>query len=142
MDLAFWKNRIIRSKIIIFTIISITALLWGCQMDDFDVKDGIYKGTFTVTYSSGTHSGPTTLELKDGRFSCSGNSDRIPAGGSGAFSSDNDQITFNDENYWTADFDWGLILSGVYDYTFDGKKLIISSNNNGVGQYKYDLEKQ
>ncbi|WP_137404574.1 hypothetical protein [Echinicola rosea] len=131
-----------RSRIIIFAIISIGALLWGCQVDGIEVKDGIYKGTFTVTYSSGTQTGRTTLELKDGRFSCSGNSDRIPAGGSGTFSADNNKITFNDENPWTADFDWGLILSGVYDYTFDGKKLLISSNNNGVGQYKYDLEKQ
>ena len=131
-----------RTKFLIATIFSIATLLSGCDKNDLNIKDGTYKGTFTVTYSSGTQTGQTTLELKNGKFSCSGYSNRIPAGGSGTFSSDNNKITFNDENAWTADFDWNLILSGKYDYTFDGKKLKISADKNGVGNYKYDLEKQ
>jgi len=131
-----------KTKFLIATIFSITILLSSCDKDDLNIKEGTYKGTFTVTYSSGTQTGQTTLELKNGKFSCSGTSNRIPAGGSGTFSSDNNKITFNDENVWTADFDWNLILSGNYDYTFDGKKLKISADKNGVGNYKYDLEKQ
>lgn len=131
-----------RTKFLIATIFSITILLSSCKKDDLNIKDGTYKGTFTVTYSCGTQSGQTPLELKNGKFSCSGNSNRIPAGGSGTFSSNNKKITFNDENVWTADFDWNLILSGQYDYTFEGKKLIISADKNGVGNYKYDLKKQ
>jgi len=131
-----------RTKLLIATIFSFTILLSSCKKDDLEIKDGTYKGTFTVTYNSGTQSGQTTLELKNGKFSCSGNTNRIPAGGSGTFSSDNKKITFNDENTWTANFDWNLILSGKYDYTFDGKNLIISADKNGIGNYKYDLEKQ
>lgn len=131
-----------RTKSLIATIFSITILLSSCKKDDFEIKDGTYKGTFTVTYSPGTQSGQTTLELKNGKFSCSGNINRIPAGGSGTFSSDNKKITFSDENVWTADFDWNLILNGQYDYTFDGKNLIISTDKNGGGNYKYYLEKQ
>ncbi|HEY4616992.1 MAG TPA: hypothetical protein VIH09_02215 [Flavobacterium sp.] len=131
-----------KTKFLIATIFSIAILLSSCDKDDLNIKEGTYKGTFTVTYSSGTQTGQTTLELKNGKFSCSGTSNRIPAGGSGTFSSDNNKITFNDENVWTADFDWNLILSGNYDYTFDGKKLKISADKNGVGNYKYDLEKQ
>lgn len=131
-----------KTKFLIATIFSIAILLSSCDKDDLNIKEGTYKGTFTVTYSSETQSGQTTLELKNGKFSCSGNSNRIPAGGSGTFSSGNNKITFNDENVWTADFDWNLILSGNYDYTFDGKKLKISADKNGVGNYKYDLEKQ
>jgi hypothetical protein len=107
-----------------------------------EIKDGTYKGTFTVTYSTGTQNGQTTLEMRNGKFSCSGNTNRIPAGGSGTFSSDNKKITFNDENARTADFDWNLILSGKYDYTFDGKNFILSADKNGVENYKYELEKQ
>lgn len=124
------------------TIFFTVTLLLGCDKDDLDIIDGTYKGTFTVIYSSGIQTGQTTLDLKDGKFSCSGNSDRIPAGGSGTFSSGNNKITFNDENAWTADFDWNLILRGEYDYTFDGKKLKISADKNDVGHYEYDLEKQ
>ena len=131
-----------RTKFLIATIISITVLIVSCKKVDLDIKDGTYKGTFTVTYSSGMQTGQTTLELKNGKFSCSGNSNRIPAGGSGTFSTDNNKITFNDENFWTADFDWNLILSGKYDYSFDGQKLKFSADKNGVGNYKYDLERQ
>lgn len=131
-----------RTKFLLLTIFSIATLLLGCNKDGLNIKDGTYKGTFTVTYSSGTETGEMTLELKSGKFSCSGNSNRIPAGGSATFSSDNYNMTFKDENYWTADFDWNLILSGQYDYAFDGKKLTISADKNGVGHYQYDLEKQ
>ena len=131
------------TKLLTGAIFTLVILLSSCQKDDSSIiMDGTYKGTFTVTYSSGTQSGQTSLELKDGKFSCSGNSNRIPAGGSGTFSSDNKKIAFNDENVWTADFDWNLILSGQYDYTFDEKKLMLSADKNGVGNYKYDLEKQ
>jgi hypothetical protein len=131
-----------RTKLLIAAFFLITTLLSSCKKDDLEINDGTYKGTFTVTYNSGTQIGQTTLELNNGKFSCSGNTNRIPAGGSGTFSSDNKKITFNDENTWTANFDWNLILSGKYDYTFDGKNLTISVDKNGVGNYKYDLEKQ
>jgi hypothetical protein len=131
-----------RTKFLIATIFSITTFLSSCNRNDLNIKDGTYKGTFTVTYSSGTKSGQTILELKDGKFASSGNTNRIPAGGSGTFSPENKKITFNDENPWTADFDWNLILNGKYDYAFDGKKLNLSADKNGAGNYRYDLEKQ
>ena len=105
-----------------------------------NIKDGVYSGIFTVTYASEKRSGTTTVVLKNGRFTCSGNPDRIPAGGSGSFTTKNDTIIFNDENFWTADFDWNLILSGRYNFIYDGKKLKFSSYKNDVGFYEYDLE--
>lgn len=131
-----------KTKILIATFFSIVTIFSACKKEDLNIIDGTYKGTFTVIYSSGPQTGQAILELKNGRFSCLGNSNRIPSGGSGTFSSDNNMITFNDENFWTADFDWNLILSGKYDYSFDGKKLKFSADKNGVGNYKYDLERQ
>lgn len=122
--------------------VSIAILLLKCKKDNLQIEDGLYKGKFIVTYSSGIQSNQTTLELKNGKFFCNGNSNRIPAGGSGTFTADKSKITFNDENYWTADFDWNLILNGQYSYTFDGKQLIISATKNNVGYYIYNLEKQ
>ncbi|GHS89535.1 hypothetical protein FACS1894201_10900 [Bacteroidia bacterium] len=130
-----------RTKILILAIFSIATLLLGCDRDNLNIENGTYKGTFTVIYRSGTRTGQTTLNLENGNFSCSGNSNRIPAGGSGTFSFDNNKITFNDENFWHADFDGNLILNGQYDYTFNGKKLKISADKNDVGHYEYDLEK-
>jgi len=104
------------------------------------LKEGTYSGTFTVTYSSGKKTGTTTLKLENGKYICTGNPDFIPAGGSGTYSINNDKIVFVDENFWTANFDWNLILTGEYNYTFNGKKLKISAHKNDVGFYEYDLE--
>ena len=124
------------------TVFSMAIISASCKKDNHDIKEGIYKGTFTVTYGQAKQSGQTTIELKNGKYTCSGNSDRIPAGGSGTYSFDNGKITFNDENFWTANFDWNLILSGQYDYTFYGKKLKITADKNNVGNYSYNLQKQ
>lgn len=131
-----------RTNFLILTFILMATLLLSCNKDELNITDGTYKGTFTVTYSSGKKTGQTTLNLNNGKFSCSGNSNRVPAGGSGTFSLDNNKITFNDENFWSADFDWNLILNGQYDYTFNGKKIKISADKNSVGRYEYNLEKQ
>jgi hypothetical protein len=127
---------------LLFTIFTFATFFSGCKKENTTIDDGTYKGTFTVTYSSGTQTGQTTLVLNNGTFSCSGNPTKIPAGGSGTFSSGNGTITFNDENFWTADFDWNLILSGTYDYTFNGENLKITADKNNVGTYTYDLVKQ
>jgi hypothetical protein len=124
------------------TLFAIAASLFSCERDKLDIPKGTYAGTFTVTYPSGTQTGQTTLELDRGRFSCSGNPNRIPAGGSGTYTVDNGTITFQDENFWTTDFDGNLILNRQYNYTIDGKKLNISTVRNGLGPYEYDLERQ
>jgi hypothetical protein len=109
-------------------------------------EDGAYSGIFTVTYfveqpnswaSSG--SGRTTVVLRNDKYSCTGNSNRIPAGGSGSFEIKDDAILFNDENGWTCDFDGNLILNGVYFYKCDGKKLQFSKRTD-YALYEFDLE--
>jgi hypothetical protein len=126
-------------ELILFTI----ALgLFSCGKDNPRTPRGTYTGTFTATYPSGPQVGSTSLELKNGRFSCSGNTDRIPAGGSGTYSIDDDKIIFDDENAWTTDFDGNLILSGAYDYTIDGDRLNFSKSSASAVRYSYDLERQ
>ena len=114
----------------------------GHKTNSKKIEEGTYTGIFTVAYPTGTHTGKTTLELQNSKYTCEGNANRIPAGGSGAYAIDTDKITFHDENIWTADFDWNLILNGTYDYSFDGKKLKISIKKNNVGYYEYDLIKK
>lgn len=117
--------------------------IWGCHCDDevADPMHGRYTGMFTVTYGSGSQSGEVILNLYAGRYTCFGNSNRIPAGGRGTYTLDEHTITFFDENVWTADFDWNLILNGEYEYTFDGQKLTLWADKNDVGHYRYELEK-
>ena len=137
--------------IVCVAVVSLCVVAFGCdklrnpQTGTSGGKgiEGTYSGTFTVNYSDGTgkSTGATTLELKNGRYTCTGNHNRVPAGGSGTYSISNGKIIFEDENIWTCDFDWNMILKGEYYYTFDGKKLKFSENKNGVGYYEYDLVK-
>lgn len=136
------------NKIFKIGVIGLISLLLSCDKNEGiskSIEDGVYSGTFTVStvsYSSFKQSGATTITLKKGKYACAGNSNRVPAGGSGNFSINENKITFTDENFWYADFDWNLILNGTYDYTFDGKNLKISASKNEMGYYEYDLKKQ
>jgi hypothetical protein len=135
-----------KTNIIKIGILCMAVLFSSCFEKEKQVQEqlveGTYKGTFKVTYPTGTETGETTLEIIDGKFVCSGNTNRIPAGGSGNYSLGNGKITFNDQNFWTADFNWNLILSGAYDYSFDGKTLKFKAEKNGTGVYEYELKKQ
>ena len=131
----------IMKALVVLSMVIASSLLSGCQPDNVTVVDGTYTGKFTVSNATGIQTGSVTLVLKDGNYTSTGSANRIPAGGSGTFSIDKGNLTFNDRNFWTADFDWNLILSGQYSYTFDGARLVIFSRKNGVGQYKYILER-
>ena len=136
-------------KKIIYFLSAICLLLLSCASEKEVItkplSDGIFSGTFSVRYFVdmpwAVGSGEVTIKLQNGRFYSSANPNRIPAGGSGTFSVNNKKITFNDENPWWADFDWGLILNGEYYFEFDGKRLRIWRSNN-VGLYEYILERQ
>lgn len=105
------------------------------------IAEGTYSGTFKVTYNTGTQTGPVTVDLINSNYNCSYNLNKIPAGGSGSYSYTNDKITFSDQGIWTADFDWGLVLGGEYNYSLSENSLIIWKDINGIPRYEYDLVK-
>lgn len=126
----------------IYLLVLLVSLIMGCKKEKLAIQDGTYRGIFTVSYSNGVQTGRVTIELKNGTYTCSSNSNRIPAGGSGTFRMGENKMTFADDKMWTADFDWNLILNGEYESTFDGKKLLLTASRNNIGTYTYELEKQ
>jgi len=148
-DVSYTINGISQNKVNVIFINGVQVYCYNNQGVSKPVEEGIYTGTFTVRYASSvperwlweSKSGKTTLELKEGKYTCTGNRDFIPAGGSGNYSINGSKIKFEDVKYWTANFDWNLILDGEYDYRFDGKHLKFSAFKNDVGYYEYDLEK-
>lgn len=128
--------------------ILLSVALASCSSDDdngTENLDGKYSGTFTVNYFNGdTSSNPVTVRFYgENNYQCSGNSqDYVPAGGSGHYEIRDSTIVFSDTNFWTANFDSNLILSGEYNYSIDGNELVISANKNDVGQYTYELVKE
>jgi hypothetical protein len=125
----------------IHAALTIILILVSCRRDVQMDFEGTYSGTFKVMYNSGMHSGSVKIELVNSKYTCSANTNMIPAGVKGTYTVNNGKIIFNDENFWTADFDWNLILNGKYDYSFDGKNLKIYADKNSVGHYEYNLEK-
>jgi len=130
-----------RKTIFILKTLSIVLVFAACNKDKLIIESGSYSGTFKVNYNDTSMTGFTTLILNNSGYVCTGNPNRIPAGGSGTYTISNGKINFSDENIWTADFDWNLILNGTYDYTFDGSNLKIFAFKNNVGHYEYNLIK-
>ena len=72
----------------------------------------------TIILENGTYEGTFTLGYADGQ-------------------------TFSNVNIWTADFDWGLILSGTYVITETNTYIEFLKNQNlGEGFYRYRLKKK
>ena len=149
-DVSYTINGISQNEVNVIFINGEQVYCYNDKGNEVEYGDleGVYTGTFTLRYCSDVPewwywnytSGETTLELKNGKFTCTGNPNRIPAGGSGNYSINNNKIIFEDVNYWTANFDWNLILNGEYDYTFDGNNLKFSKVL--CSHYEYDIKKQ
>lgn len=60
---------------------------------------------------------------------------------SGTFEFNTSSIEFHDFNYWTANFDFNLILAGEFECSTNSNKLIISANRTEFGLYNYQLIK-
>ena len=121
----------------LLALIFLTGAAGTC---DTPIPDGTYTGKFRVAYDTTTLTGVTTLRLHGNTYHCEGNDDRIPAGGSGTFTRGEKTIIFHDENMWTADFDWNLILKDEYNYALEGKNLKLTKRKDGW-VYEYDLLK-
>jgi hypothetical protein len=112
-------------------ILSFIMILFAGCSDKLnpDLLNGRYTGTFHYISPAdlkGT-SAPADVRLADGRYSSAGNEHYIPAGGSGTFViKDQKFLEFKDENIWTANFDWGLILNGTYNYEVKADSLILT----------------
>ena len=133
--------------IIFIVTFTASALLLSCD-DSADelvipVLNGAYEGTFTVEYLANgqTFSNPVTVNFSGDSYSSTSGADRFPAGGNGTFEMGENSVTFSDENFWTADFDWNLILSGEYTVTETDTQIILSATKNDVGIYTYELMK-
>ena len=102
------------------------------EKSDLKLLYGKYAGDyFYVRFAESEHLKselPIAVEIdKNKGYFSSGNPDRKPAGGSGKFSlEDENIINFKDKNIWTQDFDARLILNGRFTYEFKGDSLILT----------------
>ncbi len=132
-----------RLTLILLTIASLT--LAGCNNDFDPISDGdnvVYMGTFM---RSGplidTGSSNVTLRFRDGVFEGTSTENNYPAICNGTYSVKGTKINFRNKCIFPANFDWGLILAGDFDYEQRGDSLIIRRGYEGGVYDQYKLRK-
>jgi len=97
----------------------------SCKKDNSTQQlSGDYSGTFrTLAQGKLMLTQAFDVSLTEDRF-------KVTKGfkmGSGSYQiGSNNQAVFQDENPWTADFNWNLLLSGNYTYQIKGDSLILT----------------
>src|SRR6476469_641371 len=70
----------------------------------------VYKGKFERSSIAGVQSAAVELKFKDNTFVGTSAMPMFPAIGSGTFTTSASSVNFKNQNIWTANFDWTLIL--------------------------------
>ena len=125
--------------ILLSSVLLFSLLLIQCGKPP-DLK-GYYQGQFILSENGVTRVGPAKVRLRDSSYQSEGQTDRIPAGGSGDWEIQDSVVIFRDKNIWTADFDWHLILDGKYSYSVLGDSLILTADRPNGKSYIYRLKK-
>jgi heat shock protein HslJ len=128
-------------------VIGVLAVLLACESDEDQAPaigplSGTYTGTFIrssplVKYEPAS----VTINFEGSRFSGYSNIARYPAICRGTYTISGSTITFADECFWTADFDWTLILSGTFSMTVTGDELVLERSYGEFDHDRYVLQK-
>lgn len=124
----YWVNDKTLKKIIIGLIFGLLGALSACNSVDNEfpnLLEGRFIGTFERT-DKGISQGiaEVSLILEDNRFGGSGGPNRYPTICQGTFALSRNTITFTNTCFFTADFDWSLILGGTYQISQEGEELV------------------
>ncbi len=129
-------------------LVYLAALIFlfsACKKEDYEHLSGNYSGTFRIMINQKMVMSDFDLSLNATQF-------RVTKGykkGSGTYSSNQkNELVFVDQNMWTADFDWNLLLSGTYTSEIKGDSLILTKylptnplSSQLVNYYQYRLKK-
>lgn len=129
------KTTLLASTLAIAAAISFSS----CKKTASRLPDGVYSGTLTIDHSYPVFR-DVELNLSGDRYRCTSRGAMFHGGGEGTYSVKDGHMIFSDENAWTADFEWEMILDGVYDYTLSGNKLTITADK--AHHYEYRLERK
>ena len=124
--------------ILLSAVLSFTACTKNKVTPLPEKLDGTYTGAFT---SSGPGSINTTANVIIAGKTYQGSlNTTFGVLSRGSYVVNNDQITFTDSTVHTANFNWGLLLSGTYTATAKGDDSLILVKKGT--DYTYRLKKQ
>ena len=142
------KRPAMSKQISAFLILIITSISCENIHDGIDkIPEGVYTGTFQRQLAfGGGDIAQVTITFYSNNYSGVSDKPKYPALCDGTYNIEKQKIKFMNTCIWTAEFDWSLILSGEYDFTLNGKQLIITRSSLGPSNDswtdKYTLTKQ
>lgn len=121
IDCFFGFNSLVHMKYFLF--LGIFLNLVSCNKDKVDSFKPIDNGIYSGIFERDSYQANVTLTFNDSLFQGSSNVSRFPAICQGVFKQSTKTIDFANKCVWTADFDWTLIMSGTFEYSYDGTNL-------------------
>lgn len=116
-------------------LVLLVAML-GCNQDDENLQ--ALNGTYVGIFERDGEVADVELTLDNGIYQGQGEHPKFPAICRGTYTVSGNKITFANDCFWTAEFDWTLILSGEWNFNLPGSLLILTNANGD----KYTLTRQ
>jgi hypothetical protein len=127
-------------------ILLISMVFSSCNSHEVEtilLKEGTYTGTFYRSSPNAKYqASDVTIEFSENKFEGQGSIPKYPAICRGIYKIKGEQIEFRNYCPWTAEFDWSYILTGEFDISKNGDKIIIRKNYGGGKYDTYILTKQ
>ena len=125
-------------RILTLILVSIVIFFTSCSENDDDNFQLKIEGEYTGTFERNEQTSNVELNFTNETYSGESEIDKFPAICNGNFSISDDLIEFENNCPWAADFDWTLILTDKWNYTFENNVLIMIKSNGD----KYTLTKK
>jgi hypothetical protein len=120
-------------------------MLFACKKTstDFIISDGKYVGTFQRLTPAGGQISTVSITFSGNTWTGQSQVTKYPALCNGTYKTNSsDSATFENDCFWTAEFDWTLILKGDYQVKIDGKALNMSRDYSNGSKDIYLLKKE
>jgi hypothetical protein len=123
--------------------LAIIVFMISCSDDEkAPILAGDYSGTFYRTRdNTKILEAEVTIAFDQGKFSGAGADHQSPAICNGTYSIDGNEVNFNNLCFFTANFDWTLILSGKFAISETADAIILSKEIDAQNGDYYVLNK-
>ncbi|WP_373059806.1 hypothetical protein [Zunongwangia sp. H14] len=111
-----------------FAICFITACLLSCDPGRYDESNNsILSGKYSGIFKRGEETGNVELDFYNHKFKGQSEKIKFPALCEGAYVIEKDSVYFENSCFWTAEFDWTLILNGAWKYETTEEELVLTN---------------
>lgn len=129
---------------LVFLVLFSTTLLTACKKNSAEpvIPSGTYSGTFQRQSGSGGQISNITLTFSGDKWTGQSQFEKYPALCRGTFTTTGGEIVFKNDCYWTAEFDWSLVLGATYTIKAIGNGIEFSKDYDAGFRDVYKLTRQ